>query len=101
MHPLERGEYSFDSNSVVDFVKTARISLLDSLFAGRALLSDFVAQELADAQIEWKLAQVVPLTTEPELQLFDDIRRNNRALGSGRSRGDHNRKTEEGWTHYE
>jgi predicted nucleic acid-binding protein len=83
LHPLEQGEYSFDSNSVVDFVKTARISLLDSLFAGRALLSDFVAQELADAQIEWKQAQVVPLTTEPELQLFDDIRRNNRALGSG------------------
>ena len=57
--------------------------LLHNLFAGRAILSDFVVRELADAQIEWKQAQVIPLTTEPELQLFDDIRRNNRALGSG------------------
>lgn len=57
--------------------------LLDNLFAGRALLSDFVVRELADAQIEWKQARVVPLITELELQLFDDIRRSNRALGSG------------------
>ena len=83
MHPLEQGEYSFDSNSVIDFFKTATLPLLDSLFAGRALLSDFVVRELADAQIEWRQAQVIPLSTEPELQLFDDIRRNNRALGSG------------------
>jgi len=83
LHPLEQGEYSFDSNSVIDFFKTATLPLLDSLFAGRALLSDFVVRELADAQIEWRQAQVIPLSTEPELQLFDDIRRNNRALGSG------------------
>ena len=83
MHPLDKGEYSFDSNSVVDFVKTATVPLLDTLFAGRALLSDFVVRELADAEIEWKQPQVVPLTTESELQMFEDIRRNNPPLGAG------------------
>lgn len=81
--PLDEGELSFDANSVVDFAKTANISLLDSLFAGRALLSDFVANELAAADIHWPAAQIVSLTTEAELQLFEDIRRNNPPLGAG------------------
>lgn len=83
MPPLDEGELSFDANSVVDFVKTATLPLLDSLFGGRALLSDFVASELAAAEIHWPGAQVVSLSTEAELQLFEDIRRNNPPLGAG------------------
>lgn len=83
MPPLDTGELSFDANSVVDFVKTATLPILDSLFRGRALVSDFVANELAAAEIHWPGAQVVSLNTEAELQLFEDIRRNNPPLGAG------------------
>ena len=83
MHPLESDKFSFDANSVVDFAQTANLPLLDKLFIGRALMSDFVVNELAAAQIEWKGAEKVTLTTESELQLFADIRRNNPPLGAG------------------
>jgi predicted nucleic acid-binding protein len=83
LHPLDSGEFSFDANSIVDFVKTANLSLLDRLFGSRALISDFVVNELAAASIEWKQAQVVVLADESELQLFEDIRRNNPPLGAG------------------
>ena len=83
MHPLDSGEFSFDANSIVDFVKTATLPLLDRLFEGRALISDFVVNELAAASIEWKQAQVVVLGDESDLQLFEDIRRKNPPLGAG------------------
>ena len=83
MHPLDSGRFSFDANSVVDFAKTTKLPLLDELFIGRALVSDFVVNELAAAQIEWTQAEKVTLTTESELQLFADIRRNNPPLGAG------------------
>jgi predicted nucleic acid-binding protein len=83
LRPLDSGEFSFDANSIVDFVKTATLPLLDRLFEGRALVSDFVVNELAAASIEWKSANVVTLTSEEELQLFEDIRKNNPPLGTG------------------
>jgi predicted nucleic acid-binding protein len=83
LHPLDSGEFSFDANSIVDFVKTATLPLLDRLFQGRALISDFVVNELAAASIEWKQAQVVVLGDESDLQLFEDIRRKNPPLGAG------------------
>jgi predicted nucleic acid-binding protein len=83
LHPLNSGEFSFDANSIVDFVKTANLPLLDRLFERRALMSDFVVNELAAASIEWKGAQVVVLAEESGLQLFEDIRRNNPPLGAG------------------
>jgi predicted nucleic acid-binding protein len=83
LRSLDSGEFSFDANSIVDFVKTATLPLLDRLFEGRALVSDFVVNELAAASIEWKSANVVTLTSEEELQLFEDIRKNNPPLGTG------------------
>jgi predicted nucleic acid-binding protein len=83
LRSLDSGEFSFDANSIVDFVKTATLPLLDRLFEGRALVSDFVVNELAAASIEWKSANVVTLTSEEELQLFEDIRKNNPPLGAG------------------
>jgi predicted nucleic acid-binding protein len=83
LHPLDSGEFSFDANSIVDFVKTATLPLLDQLFQGRALISDFVVNELAAASIDWKHAEVVVLRDESELQLFENIRRNNPPLGAG------------------
>jgi predicted nucleic acid-binding protein len=83
LHPLDSGEFSFDANSIVDFVKTATLPLLDRLFQGRALISDFVVNELAAARIDWKHAEVVVLRDESELQLFENIRRNNPPLGAG------------------
>jgi predicted nucleic acid-binding protein len=59
------------------------LPMLDSLFRGRALLSDFVVSELRAADINWAGADLVSLTTEDELQVFDDIRRNNPVLGAG------------------
>lgn len=82
MHRLGSRELSFDANCVIDFAKTANLALLDQLFNGRILLSDFVAEELARAGIEWKQARTVVLS-ESELQLFEDIRRNNPPLGIG------------------
>ena len=82
MPPLDQGELSFDANSVVDFAKTTMLSMLDSLFRGRALLSDFVVNELAAADIHWGGASVVSLATETALRVFDDIRRNNPTLGA-------------------
>lgn len=83
MHPLDSGEFSFDANSIVDFVKTVTLPLLNRLFENRALVSDFVVNELGAAQIEWKQARVIVLETEAELQMFQDVRRNNPPLGSG------------------
>jgi predicted nucleic acid-binding protein len=83
LRSLDSGEFSFDANSIVDFVKTATLPLLDRLFERRALVSDFVVNELAAASIEWKSANVVTLTSEEELQLFEDIRKNNPPLGAG------------------
>jgi predicted nucleic acid-binding protein len=83
LQPLDSGEFSFDANSIVDFAKTTNLPLLDQLFDGRALVSDFVVDELAAASIEWKLAKVVTLANESELQLFEYIRKNNPPLGSG------------------
>ncbi len=83
MPPLDSGDFSFDANSIVDFVKTGSVPLLERLFEGRALVSDFVVNELAAASLEWKMAEVVKLANESELQLFEDIRKNNPALGAG------------------
>lgn len=83
MRPLDSGEFSFDANSIVDFVKTATLPLLDQLFEGRALVSDFVVNELFAASIEWKSAKVVVLASQSELQLFEEIRQNNPPLGAG------------------
>jgi predicted nucleic acid-binding protein len=83
LHPLDSGEFSFDANSIVDFVKTSTLPLLDQLFEGRALISDFVVNELAAASINWKHAEVVVLRDESELQLFENIRKNNPPLGAG------------------
>jgi predicted nucleic acid-binding protein len=83
LHPLDSGEFSFDANSIVDFVKTASLPLLDRLFDRRALISDFVVNELAAASIEWKQGEAVVLRDESELQLFENIRRNNPPLGAG------------------
>jgi predicted nucleic acid-binding protein len=83
LHPLDSGKWSFDANSVVDFSRTTNLALLDQLFIGRALMSDFVVNELAAAHIEWKQAETIRLIPESELQLFADVRTNNPPLGVG------------------
>lgn len=83
MHQLSSGKLSLDANVVVDFYLTGNLVLLGELFGGRMLLSDFVERELAEAQIGLQEAEVVKLTTDAELQLFDSIRRSDPRLGAG------------------
>lgn len=83
MHLLSSGEFSLDSNVAVDFFLVGKLDLLCELLAGRMLASDFVLNELAEAQITLAAADPVTLTTEAELALFDNIRRNNPSLGAG------------------
>ncbi len=83
MRQLSLGELSLDANVVADFYLTGNLTLLGELFGGRMLLSDFVERELADAQIGLQEAEVVKLTTDAELQLFDSIRRSDPRLGAG------------------
>ncbi len=83
MHLLSSGEFSVDSNVVADFFLVGKLDLLCGLLQGRLLASDFVLNELEEASISLPCAEVVTLSAEEELALFDAIRKNNPPLGSG------------------
>jgi predicted nucleic acid-binding protein len=68
---------------VVDFHLTGNLTLLEGLFAGRMLVSNFVTNELADAEIEVASAEVVVLSTDNEWDFFHNLRKRKQALGPG------------------
>jgi len=80
LHPLSSVDLSFDSNTVADFQLTGNIALLDTLFSGRAHISDFVEEELKQAHIKWPTPKVLALNEGSDLQLFAEIGRNNPSL---------------------
>lgn len=83
MHRLNAGPVSLDASVVVDFHLTNNIALLEELFVGRMMISDFVEDELEKGNIHLPGAIVAPLTTAEEWQFFSDLRRDRRVLGVG------------------
>jgi len=74
---------SVDSSVVVDFYLTGNLAVLEGLFPGRMLVSDFVTTELSRSDIQPGSARVVTLSTDEEWAFFNDLRMRKRALGSG------------------
>ena len=83
MHKLRTASVSLDSSVVVDFHLTGNLPLLEGLFAGRMLVSDFVTNELSDSNIHINSAQVIALSTDDEWEFLYDLRKRKRALGPG------------------
>lgn len=83
MHKLRSASVSLDSSVVVDFHLTGNLTLLEGVFAGRMLVSNFVTSELADADIQVDSAEPVVLSTDDEWNFFHDLRKRKQALGPG------------------
>lgn len=83
MHKLRTANVSLDSSVVVDFHLTGNLTLLEGIFAGRMLVSNFVTKELAEADIEVHSAEEVVLSTEDEWDFFHDLRKRKQPLGPG------------------
>lgn len=83
MHKLRSANVSLDSSVVVDFHLTGNLTLLEGVFAGRMLVSNFVTKELADADIQIQSAEEVVLSADDEWDFFHDLRKRKRALGPG------------------
>lgn len=74
---------SLDSSVVVDFHLTGNLALLEGLFGGRMLVSNFVTKELSDADIQVHSAEEVVLSADDEWDFFHDLRKRKQALGPG------------------
>ena len=83
MHKLRSATVSLDSSVVVDFHLTGNLTLLEGLFGGRMLVSNFVTKELADADIQVHSAEEVVLSADDEWDFFHDLRKRKQALGPG------------------
>lgn len=83
MHRLAAGAVSVDACVSVDFHLAGRLALLEELFSGRLLMSDFVERELMEADIQITAAQTVALSTTEEWDFFGDVRRRKPGLGLG------------------
>jgi predicted nucleic acid-binding protein len=83
LHKLRSVTVSLDSSVVVDFHLTGNLALLEGLFGGRMLVSNFVSKELADADIQVHSAEEVVLSADDEWDFFHDLRRRKQALGPG------------------
>jgi len=83
LHKLRSWRVSLDSSVVVDLHLTGNLMLLEGLFAGRMLVSNFVTNELADADIQVNSAELVVLSSDDEWDFFHDLRKRKQALGPG------------------
>ena len=83
MHKLRSATVSLDSSVVVDFHLTGNLTLLEGLFGGRMLVSNFVTKELADADIHVHSAEEAVLSADDEWDFFHDLRKRKQALGPG------------------
>ncbi len=83
MHRLAAGKVSLDSSVIVDFHLVSRLALLEEVFSGRVLMSDFVEQELLDASLQLRGAETVALSTEAEWEFFRKMRLDRPGLGLG------------------
>jgi predicted nucleic acid-binding protein len=83
LHKLRSATVSLDSSVVVDFHLSGNLTLLEGLFGGRMLVSNFVTKELADADIRVHSAEEVVLSADDEWDFFHDLRKRKQALGPG------------------
>jgi len=70
LHRLATGEASLDASVIVDFYLVGRLALLEELFSGRLLMSDFVEQELIDADLQLTCLAL----PAPDLQVLSFLR---------------------------
>ncbi len=82
MPQLDVDVVSIDANVAADFALIGRLDVLEVLFRGRLLASDFVTAELGRAGIVIDCAETVSLAAE-ELDFFQSLRDQHRALGLG------------------
>lgn len=84
MSPLDNREASLDANVILDFHLTGNTSVLVRAIRGGILVSDFVDAELtkSDATVP-PGSEVVHLSTEEQLNFFDQLRRAYSRLGAG------------------
>ena len=83
MHRLRSTSVSLDSSVIVDFHLTGNLSLLETLFHGRMLISDLVGKELSDASIRITSAETIVLSADEEWKFFKELREGKPGLGSG------------------
>jgi hypothetical protein len=83
LHRLAEGAVSVDASVIVDFHLAGRLALFEELFSGRLLISDFVEQELMEADIQLTAAQTVALSSTEEWDFLGDVRRRKPGLGLG------------------
>ena len=84
MSPFDKNESSLDANVILDFFLTGNTAVLERGLPRGILVSDFVEAELrrSDAALP-PSCRVVPLTSEEELNFFDQLRRTYARLGAG------------------
>lgn len=83
LHKLSGVTLSVDSSVVVDFYMTGSTAVLQNLFDGRMLMSDFVEEELRKASIHFHGATVVGLATDEEWGFFARLHTTDPGLGTG------------------
>jgi len=83
LYRLAAGAISVDGSVVVDFYLASEIALLEELFRGRLLMSDFVELELLEADIRLAAAQTAAFSLTEEWNFFADLRRRKPGLGLG------------------
>lgn len=84
MSPLHDREASLDANVILDFHLTGNTVVLEHTLTGGILVSDFVEAELTKSDAAPPpAAQIVHLTTEEQLNFFDQLRRTYSRLGAG------------------
>ena len=83
MHRLAEEVVSVDASVIVDFHLTGELALLQELFSGWLLMSDFVEQELIEADIQLTTVQTVALSSAEEWEFFADVGHREPGLGLG------------------
>jgi predicted nucleic acid-binding protein len=84
LHRLATGKASLDASVIVDFYLAGTLALLEELFSGRLLMSDFVKQELTDADLKLTGVETTALSSNEEWEFFRNLRRDKPGLGLGK-----------------
>lgn len=83
MHKLGSDRVSLDSSVIVDFHIAGALTLLEDLFSGRLLISDFVKKELVDATLQLNGSEIITLSTDEEWEFFRKLKQAKPGLGLG------------------
>jgi predicted nucleic acid-binding protein len=83
LHRLAIDRVSLDSSVIVDFHLVGVLTLLEDLFSGRLLISDFVRKELVDATLQLNGSGIIALSTDEEWEFFRKLKQGWPGLGSG------------------